>query len=132
MFPEINLISGNTWYPHERVGCFGAQGPSALPALLLARAKASVRATVGLALAWPHALTRTIIARSHAQRRAARAWRQPRSAGAEQLRCGHTSAKQLRWPRTRASQSSGRTPTIDIARLIARYPPACLPTQTTS
>ena len=38
-------------------------------------------------LAWPRALTRTIIARSFAQRRAARrAWRQPRSARAEQLR----------------------------------------------
>jgi len=46
---------------------------------------------------------------------------------------GHARAKQLRWARAHAaSQPSGRTPAIDIARLIARYPPACLPTQTTS
>eukprot|EP00900_Chrysochromulina_parva_P027757 jgi/Chrpa1/9615/Chrysochromulina_OHIO_Genome00018329-RA len=42
------------------------------------------------------------------------------------------SAKQLRWARTRASQPSGRTPAIDVVRLIARYPPARLPTQSTS
>ena len=41
-------------------------------------------------------------------------------------------AKQLRWARTRASQPSARTPAIDVARLIAGYPPARLPTQTTS
>jgi len=83
-------------------------------------------------LAWPRALTHGL-ARSHAQRRAARAraWRQPRSARVTQLRWARP-RQALRWARTRASQPSGRTPAIDIAPLIARYPPACLPTQTTS
>jgi hypothetical protein len=45
---------------------------------------------------------------------------------------GHAHAKQLQWARKRASQPSGRTPAIDVARLIAGYPPARLPTQTTS
>ena len=68
-----------------------------------------------------------IIARSHAQRHAARArvappLQRPRHA----VELGR--AKQLRWARTRAIQSSGRTPAIDIARLssCATRPPAFL------
>jgi len=68
-----------------------------------------------------------IIARSRAQRHAARArvappLQRPRHA----IALGR--AKQLRWARTRASQSSGRTPAIDIARLssCATRPPAFL------
>ena len=45
----------------------------------------------------------------------------------------HARAQQVRLARTRASQPSGRTPAIDIARLIARfYPRACLSTQISS
>ena len=44
---------------------------------------------------------------------------------------GHAHARQLHWARTRASQPSGRTPAIDVVRLITRYPPARLPTQST-
>jgi len=92
-------------------------------ACLRARAKVSVCTNVGLT---PSADTRTIIVHSHAQHRAARA-RAPRNC------VGHARAKQLRWARAHAaSQPSGRTPAIDIARLIARYPPACLTTQSTS
>ena len=48
----------------------------------------------------------------------------PRHPPSNILRCGRAC--------TRASQPCGRTPAIDVARLIARYPPARLPTQTTS
>ena len=105
-----------------------------------ARSNRAFQASAGVAqrypsaqpLAWPRALTHGL-ARSHAQRRAARAraWRQPRCARVTQLRWARP-RQALRWARTRASQSSGRTPAIDIVPLIARYPPACLPTQTTS
>ena len=77
---------------------------------------------------WPRVKTRTIIAHSHAQL-------VPRARVAPAPR---TRATQLRWARPRqasslgarahaASQPSGRTPTIDIARLIVRtHPPAFL------
>jgi hypothetical protein len=84
----------------------------------------SVCTTLGLA----PALTRMVIARSHAQRRD---WRQPRCAKPSNC-AAHAHARQLLWARTRASQPSGRTPEIDFVRLIVRYPPARLPTQSTS
>ena len=71
-------------------------------------------------LAWPRALTRMIIARSHAQRRD---WRQPRS------------AKQLHWARPRQAFALGahaREPTqwphaCDRCRATHRALPACTP-----
>ena len=54
-----------------------------------------------------------------------------RAISAKQLRWALAHTKQLRWARKRASQPSGRTPAIDVARLIARHLPAPLPTQTT-
>ena len=84
----------------------------------------SVCTTLGLA----PALTRMVIARFHALRRD---WRQPHCAPPSDC-AGHAHARQLLWARTRASQPSGRTPAIDFVRLIVRYPPARLPTQSTS
>ena len=75
----------------------------------------------------PRALTRMLIARSHAQRRD---WSQPRAAptpSAQQLRWARPHQATGLWARTRARrQPSGRTPAIDVARLIARHPPAFL------
>ena len=54
------------------------------------------RYTSALPLAWPRALTRTIIARSHAQRRAARARGASSAAPAPSNCAGHAHAQQLR------------------------------------
>ena len=71
----------------------GARSFCALSPQLLARAQ---RYSSALPLAWPRAITRTIIARSHAQRRAARA-RGARPAAPAPLHCaGHAHAQQLR------------------------------------
>jgi hypothetical protein len=96
---------------------------------LLARAKVSVCTTVGLG----------------PERRRVRSSRAPMPSAVPRARgaspaapapsdcaAGHALAELLRWARTRASQHSGRTPAIDIARLIARYPPTCFPTQISS
>jgi hypothetical protein len=63
-----------------------------------------------------------IIARSHAQ---GSDWPQPRSTRAihpPSNFAGHAHTKRLQRARKRASQPSGRTPAIDVARLIALVP----------
>ena len=118
--PNLNpVVTLGSSYPHERRFAFG---PSACPSCSRAQ-----RYPSALPLAWPRALTRTIIARSYAQHRAARARGASPAAHAPRNRAWHARDKQHRWARTRASQSSGRTPATDIVRLIARYPPASLP-----
>ena len=108
---------GNTWYAQERRCAYGAHAALCLPQLL-ARAKVSVCTTVSLAPSADAHDHRALLCPAPCR---ARAWRQPRSARATQ-----SCIRRPRQATSLGSQSSGRTPATDIARLIARYPPASL------
>ena len=129
---QISISSKNSFdnAPYSQRAIHGAHLVLSLPARARARAP---RYPSALLLAWPRALTRTIIVHSHAQHRAARARvapapQQPRRAialgtPAPSNFAGRGAREPIQWPHAG-----------DRYRATHRALPACLPpyTQTTS